>query len=121
MSKITTRNRHRHRHRYGITTGLRKYTPAIVRLEANLYLSGSNMKEISQLLRIPVSTVSWHLIYPLYSIDFDLWKKVRSRNFKYAKDGSRVDFEEYIVNYVYKINNQNTIVKEETSNEIKNN
>lgn len=68
----------------------RKYTQEDILAEANMFLSGNTIKQVAVALKVPVSTVSWHLIYPLKEIDYATWMRVRVRLDKYAKDKSRV-------------------------------
>lgn len=68
---------------------LRKYSPETVITEADMLLSGMKLSDISQALDIPMSTVSWHLIYPLRYINFDKWARVRKLINKFAKNKSR--------------------------------
>ena len=68
---------------------LKKYLPQTIKAEARLYLDGKSLPVIAKALGIPLSTVSWHLIYPLRYIDHDLWLKVRKNLLKYAKNYRR--------------------------------
>lgn len=68
----------------------RRYTQEDILAEANMLLSGRTIIQVSKILSMPPSTVSWHLIYPLEEIDYYLWKKVRAKLDKYAKNKSRV-------------------------------
>ena len=72
---------------------LRKYTPEQVKQEANLFLSGKSLKEVSRELGIPHSTVSWHLIYPLKQIDYSRWATIRTKLYKYTKSHKRAEYE----------------------------
>lgn len=69
---------------------LKKYTEEQIKQEAELFLSGKNLKQISTELGIPYSTVSWHLIYPLKQIDYPKWVAIRTRLYHYAKSYERV-------------------------------
>lgn len=76
---------------------LKKYTKECVQREADLYLSGKSIPAISKILRMPDSTVSWHLIHPLEKIDFVSWLRIRKKLNKVAKDKSRAAYEEWII------------------------
>ena len=67
----------------------RRYTREDILAEANMLLTGRTIMQVSKILNAPASTVSWHLIYPLKEIDYFLWKKVRTRLDKYAKNKKR--------------------------------
>lgn len=69
---------------------LRKYTERDIINEAELFLKGTNIRTIAQILNIPKSTVSWHLIKPLRTIDLSLYKQVRKQLNRYAKSQLRV-------------------------------
>ncbi len=69
---------------------LRKYTERDIITEAEMFLNGANIRTIAQILNIPKSTVSWHLIKPLRTIDLVLYKQVRERLNKFAKSQLRV-------------------------------
>lgn len=69
---------------------LRKYTEQDVLYEAELFLDGATIRTIAQVLNIPKSTVSWHLIKPLRTIDLSLYKQVRKQLNRYAKSQQRV-------------------------------
>lgn len=68
----------------------RRYTQEDILAEANMFLSGNTVKQVAVTLKAPVSTVSWHLIYPLKDINYSVWVRVRVRLDKYAKNKSRV-------------------------------
>lgn len=68
----------------------KKYTSEDILVKANMFLAGYNLKRISNTLNTPISTVSWHLIYPLKEIDYATWMRVRDKLDKYAKNKSRV-------------------------------
>ena len=68
----------------------RKYTPEDILAEANMFLAGHNLSQVSAALSVPMSTLSWHLIYPLRDVNYALWTQVRARLDKYAKNKSRV-------------------------------
>lgn len=44
-----------------------------------------SIAEIAKRLRVPRSTVSWHLLYPLKNIDYSMWVAVRKECFIHAK------------------------------------
>ena len=69
---------------------LYKYSDDIVIKEADMFLAGARLSDISAALHIPKSTISWHLINPLMRIDFDKWVDVRAKLDKFAKDKQRV-------------------------------
>ena len=71
-------------------TKRRRYTTEDILAEANMLLTGRTIIQVSRLFSTPPSTISWHLIYPLKEIDYALWKKVRARLDKYAKNKKRV-------------------------------
>lgn len=87
MSKLS-----RHSHPY-------KYSELIIKTEAYLFLQGYTLNQVSETLNIPNSTVSWHLIHPLFSIDFDMWLKVREILRPRAHDRERVKEELYWENF----------------------
>lgn len=68
----------------------RRYTSEDILAEANMLLTGRTIVQVSKIFHMPASTVSWHLIYPLKDIDYYLWRKVRAKLDKYAKNKSRV-------------------------------
>lgn len=68
----------------------RKYTQEDILAEANMFLSGNTIKQVAAALKAPISTVSWHLIYPLKGVNYSVWVRVRVRLDKYAKNKSRV-------------------------------
>ena len=74
---------------------LLKYSDQTVIAEADLLLAGHTLQQISEVLKIPISTVSWHLIYPLFFLDYTKWVKVRKRLNKFAKSELRV-YNEYL-------------------------
>lgn len=69
---------------------LYKYSEDTVIKEADMFLSGAKLSDISAALHIPTSTVSWHLMHSLMRIDFDKWVDVRAKLDKFAKDKQRV-------------------------------
>lgn len=83
-----------------------KYTENTVLQEAEMYLKGYTLPEISKKLRIPKSTASWHLIKPLKHINFDLYIQVRERLNKYAKSGLRFNHDLVLISEYYKHINQ---------------
>lgn len=58
---------------------LYKYSDDTVIKEADMFLSGAKLSDISAALHIPKSTISWHLIHPLMKLDFDKWVQVRKK------------------------------------------
>lgn len=74
---------------------LYKYSNQTVLKEADLLLSGHTLNQISEILKIPISTVSWHLIKPLFFLDYSKWVEVRKRLNKFAKSELRV-YTEYL-------------------------
>lgn len=75
----------------------RRYTKEHVKHEAELFLSGSTLSEIAECTHTPLSTVSWHLIHPLYDYDIELYIKVRAKLLTRCKDESRRTRESRIV------------------------
>lgn len=67
-----------------------KYSNQDVINEADLILAGYTLDRASAQLCIPISTISWHLCYKLFDIDFIKWIDVRERLDKYAKNKQRV-------------------------------
>lgn len=55
---------------------LSKYDLEIVIQEARLLLEGQNLHQISKELKIPLATISWHLLFPLKVMDYPLWIQV---------------------------------------------
>lgn len=56
----------------------RKYTDDDILTEAREYLKdGVKLKDVARTLRVPISTLSWHLTYPLRDINHALWEEVR--------------------------------------------
>lgn len=76
---------------------MRKYSDEQIKMEAKLFLEGNSIREISDKLHIPKSTVSWHLIHPLKRIDFESWAIIRSRLAGSAKDSFRLHNEMTII------------------------
>ena len=72
---------------------LYKYSDLVVKTEAYLFLQGYTLKQVSETLNIPISTVSWHLIHPLFRIDFEMWIQVRDILKHRAFDQERVNRE----------------------------
>lgn len=67
-----------------------KYSDSDVLYEAYLFcVECKSMLEISRYLKVPRSTVSWHLLYPLKDIDYMLWTEVRRKCIKHAKKPRR--------------------------------
>lgn len=76
---------------------LYKYSDDTVIKEADMFLSGAKLSDISAVLHIPTSTISWHLMHPLMKLDFDKWVQVRKKLNKFAKDRHRADMEERFI------------------------
>ena len=76
-----------------------KYKPQDVIAEADLFLSGHTLVNISNKLDIPVSTVSWHLIYKLEQIDPEKWVNVRKYLNKFAKNKIRAEKVKYLIEF----------------------
>ena len=74
-----------------------KYKTQDVIAEADLFLNGYTLKNISLALSIPVATISWHLIYKLEEIDLEKWAEVRKRLNKYAKNKTRAQRDSYVI------------------------
>ena len=56
----------------------RKYTDDDILVETKEYLKGGmKLVDVARMLHIPISTLSWHLTYPLRDIDHTLWEEVR--------------------------------------------
>ena len=61
----------------------RKYTDDDILTEAKEYLKDDvKLKDVARTLRVPVSTLSWHLTYPLRDIEHALWEEVRIKVYK---------------------------------------
>lgn len=58
---------------------LYKYTSDTVLQEADLIIAGNKLREVSALLKIPISTVSWHMLNSLKQLDLTRYEKVRVR------------------------------------------
>ena len=67
-----------------------KYTDREINLEAILFISGKSILEISKLLKIPSSTISWHLIHPLKKINYTAWLTIRYKLLRRAKNTDRL-------------------------------
>ena len=76
---------------------LYKYSEDTVIKEADMFLSGAKLSDISAALHIPKSTISWHLIHPLMKLDFDKWVQVRKKLNKFAKNKHRADMDEWLM------------------------
>lgn len=76
---------------------MKKYSPKVIKQEAQLYLSGKTIPAIAIELGIPISTVSWHLIHPLSKIDYRAWIAIRYRLLHRAKNARRRDYEEFMI------------------------
>lgn len=72
-----------------------RYTRDTIIEEAQLYIQGHSIPQISKELGIPVSTVSWHLIHPLEHIRYLDWLVIRYRLIRRAKNPSRADYESW--------------------------
>lgn len=56
----------------------RKYTNGDILAEAKEYLKDDmKLTDVTRVLYVPLSTLSWHLTYPLRDIDRALWEEVR--------------------------------------------
>ena len=56
----------------------RRYSEEDILAEAKEYLKdGEVLESVARTLRVPLSTLSWHLTYPLRDIDHTLWEEVR--------------------------------------------
>lgn len=55
---------------------LAKYNAETVIQEARLVLKGYNLHQVAQELKIPLATVSWHLLFALKNLDHPLWVEV---------------------------------------------
>ena len=61
----------------------RKYTDDDILVETKEYLKDDmKLVDVARMLRIPISTLSWHLTYPLRDIDHTLWEEVRIKVYK---------------------------------------
>ena len=68
----------------------RRYTKNDILTEAHMYcVEQMTVVEISERLKVPRATVSWHLLYPLKDIDYCMWVKVRCKCLAYAKKPER--------------------------------
>ena len=58
----------------------RRYTEEDILAEAEEYLKdGVRMQDAADTLSIPLSTLSWHLLHPLHSVNRGLWQRVREK------------------------------------------
>lgn len=58
----------------------RRYTEEDILAEAEEYLKdGVRMQDAANALCMPLSTIAWHLFYPLHDINYDLWRRVRDK------------------------------------------
>lgn len=68
----------------------RRYTKNDILTEAHMYcVEQMTVIEISEQLKVPRATVSWHLLYPLKDIDYHMWVKVRCKCLAHAKKPER--------------------------------
>lgn len=68
----------------------RRYTKNDILTEAHMYcIEQMTIVEISERLKVPCATISWHLLYPLKDIDYRMWVKVRCKCLAYAKKPER--------------------------------
>lgn len=74
------------------------YSDQHILAEGALFLCGFSVSQISKLLDTPRSTVSWHLIYPLKTLDYPSWIKVRAKLIKYVKNKARIREEQCLIN-----------------------
>ena len=77
--------------------GLLKYTVNDIRKEAEMYLAGKSIPSIAAELKMPVSTVSWHLIHPLKDIDYRAWVVIRCKLLNRARNKDRQECEEFAI------------------------
>lgn len=77
---------------------LMTYSDQHVLAEGALFLCGCSIAQISKLLDTPRSTVSWHLIHPLKTLDYPAWIKVRAKLIRYGKNNARIREEQCLIN-----------------------
>lgn len=68
----------------------RKYTNGDILAEAKEYLKdGMKLTDVTRVLYVPLSTLSWHLTYPLRDIDRALWEEVRIKIYESKRANAR--------------------------------
>lgn len=84
--QTVTRRRNQH--------GYRRYSKEDVLREAELYLAGKSIPDISKELKTPFQTVSWHLMHPLRNYDYSAWIVIRNQLLHRAKNMKRKEQEQ---------------------------